>query len=187
MLPILSIIVFILLFVGYSLYVSVIREKNAVEEAFSGIDVQLTKRHDLIPNIVATAQKFMEHEKGLLEEITQLRTNAIQAAQGKDLEKTIATENTLGTKLGQLMVSVENYPTLKRDNTMLEVQKSLQDVEEHLAASRRFYNSAVRQLNDSIQVWPMSMIAAWLKIKAYPYFEATEASRAVPNVDKMFS
>ncbi len=181
------IILLVLALATYSIYASIIRKKNVVEESFSGIDVQLTKRHELIPNLIATAQKFMEHEKGLLEEITQLRSNAIQASQGKDLEKTLATENALGSKLGQLMVSVENYPNLKSDATMLEVQKGLQDVEEHLAASRRFYNSAVRQLNDSIHIWPMSMIAAWISIKAYPYFEATQAAKTAPDAEKLFS
>lgn len=171
----------------YFVYVSVIRKKNAVEEAFSGIDVQLTKRHDLIPNIIATAKKFMTHEKNLMEEITELRTNAMKVAHGKDIGKAIETENELSGKLNQLMVNVENYPNLKSDTTMTNVQDALADVEEHLAASRRFYNSSVRSLSDTIQVWPMSMIAAWVKVKPYPYFEADKDAEEVPDAEKMFN
>ena len=178
--------VLLVLFV-YSVYISVIRKRNAVEEAFSGIDVQLTKRHDLIPNLIATAKKFMTHEKNLMEEITELRTNAMKVAHGKDIGKAIKTENELSGKLNQLMVNVENYPNLKSDTTMTNVQDALQDVEEHIAASRRFYNSSVRVLNDTIQVWPMSMIAGWVKVKVYPYFEADKDAEEVPDAGKMFA
>ena len=177
----------VLLLLVYGIYVSVIRKKNAVEEAYSGIDVQLTKRHDLIPNVIATAKKFMTHEKELFEEITSLRTSAMQVAHGKDIKKAIQTENELSGKLNQLMVNVENYPTLKSDSTMVNVQEALENVEEHIAASRRFYNSAVRVLNDTVQVWPMSMIASMVHIKAYPYFEADKDAEKVPDTEKMFS
>lgn len=180
-------VLLVLLFIVYGVYVGIIRKKNAVEEAYSGIDVQLTKRHDLIPNVIATAKKFMAHENKLFEEITALRTSAMHVAHGKDIKKAIQTENELSGKLNQLMVNVENYPTLKSDSTMVNVQEALENVEEHLAASRRFYNSAVRVLNDTVQVWPMSMIAAMVQIKAYPYFEADKDAEEVPDAEKMFS
>jgi len=184
---IIPIILVVLLVAFYSIYASLIRKKNAVEESFSGIDVQLTKRHDLIPNVIETAKKFMTHEKTLMEEITSLRTTAMASAHGKDMKKSFKAESELGDKLGQLMISVENYPALKSDTTMLNVQEALESTEEHIAAARRFYNSSVRVLNDSAQVWPMSMIASWIKIKKYPYFEATEEAKEVPNAGKMFS
>ncbi len=176
-----------LLLIGYFMYAGIIRKRNGVQEAYSGIDVQLTKRHDLIPNVLATAQKFMTHEKGLMEDITKLRTAAMQVAHGKDIPAAVKTENELSNKLGQLMIAVENYPTLKSDTTMLNVQEALEDVEEHIAASRRFYNSATRVLNDTVQVWPMSMVAGWIGVKAYPYFEADKDAKEVPNVAKMFA
>lgn len=185
--PAVLIIIGVLLILVYGVYAGIIRKKNAVEEAFSGIDVQLTKRHDLIPNVIATAKKFMTHEKGLMEDITELRTNAMKVAHGKDIGKAFKTEAELGNKLSQLMINVENYPSLKSDTTMLNVQEAFEDVEEHIAASRRFYNSAVRVLNDTVQVWPMSMIARMISIKAYPYFEADEKAKEVPNAEKMFS
>lgn len=184
---VLIIVLGVVLVLTYVVYAGIIRKKNAVEEAFSGIDVQLTKRHDLIPNVIATAKKFMSHEKGLMEEITELRTNAMKVAHGKDIGKAFKTEAELGNKLSQLMVNVENYPNLKSDTTMLNVQEAFEDVEEHIAASRRFYNSAVRVLNDTVQVWPMSMIAGMISIKAYPYFEADEKAKEVPSAEKMFS
>lgn len=180
-------IIVIVLIGFYAIYASIIRKRNAVQEAYSGIDVQLTKRHDLIPNIIATAKKFMTHESELFEQITALRTSAMKVAHGKDIPAAVKAENELSGKLSQLMVNVENYPSLKSDTTMLNVQEAFEDVEEHIAASRRFYNSAVRVLNDSVQVWPMSMIAAWIGIKAYPFFEAAEGAKEVPNAEKMFA
>ncbi len=184
--PILIGILVFVLVVLYTLYASIIRKKNAVEESFSGIDVQLKKRHDLIPNLIATAQKFMDHEKDLLEGITRLRTSAMELSDKKDVAGALAVEAQLGDKLSQLRVTMENYPNLKSDTTMISVQAGLTDTEEHIAASRRFYNSAVRQLNDSIQVWPMSMMAGWLAVKNYPYFEAQTAEREAPQVAQMF-
>ncbi len=185
-LPTVAIILLGLLVVGYFVYASIVRKHNAVEESYSGIDVQLTKRHDLIPNIIATAKKFMKHEKELLENIVALRNSAMKYAHGKDVKKAIETENQLESKLGQLNVAVEAYPTLKSDATMVEVQEALADVEEHIAAARRFYNSNVRVLNDTIKVWPMSMVANWMKLSSYPYFEAAKGAEKNIDAEKMF-
>ena len=186
-LPIVLIVLAVVLIAIYGVYASLIRKRNAVQEAFSGIDVQLTKRHELIPNLIATAKKFMTHEKELMEEITALRTSAMENAHGKDIGKALKAEGDLSNKLGQLMISVENYPDLKSDTTMVKVQEAFQDVEEHIAAARRFYNSSARVLNDTAQVWPMSMVAAWIKVKPYPYFEATEGAKTAPDAEKMFA
>lgn len=186
MLPLIIILGLVAL-LAYGMYASLIRKRNAVQEAYSGIDVQLTKRHDLIPNIIATAKKFMTHEKELLEEITELRSSAMKVAHGKDIREAVKTENELSSKLGALMVNVENYPQLKSDSTMVNVQEAFEDVEEHIAAARRFYNSSVRLLNDSAQVWPMSMIASMVGIKPYPFFEASESAKEVPDAEKMFA
>ncbi len=171
----------------YFVYVSIIRKKNAIEEAFAGIDVQLTKRHELIPNLIETAKTFMTHERALFKEITELRASAMKIGHGKDIEKAFEMESLLEGKLSQLMVSLEAYPELKSDQSMRDVQKAFEDVEEHLAASRRFYNSSVRILNDTVEVWPMSMVASMIGIKYYPYFEADNKSKAVPDAKKIFS
>ena len=184
------IIVGALAVLAYAVYVSIIRKRNRVQEAFSGIDVQLTKRHDLIPNILTTAKKFMEHESELFSAITELRTQAVKRQHPKDakgVKRALETEIDLGAKLNQLMVNVENYPQLKSDATMVTAQEAMQDVEEHIAASRRFYNSAVRELNDTVQVWPMSMIASWIKVEAYPFFESEPEAKEVPDAGKLLS
>jgi len=166
----------------YSFYASLIRKKNKAKEAFSGIDVQLKKRYDLIPNVLFIANKFMEHERGLLEEITKLRAQATKlpadmnmAAQKLELDKTIA------GKMGQLMVSVENYPQLKSDQTMLQAMQTYNEQEEHIAAARRFYNAAVLDLNNAVEIFPGSLIAAMINIRQLPFFEVDEKERAPIN------
>lgn len=183
LLPIIVIAAVVLMFV-YSIYVTIIKKKNQVDESLSGIDVQLKKRHDLIPNVLTIAKKFMTHEKSLITEVTELRTQAVKmsdAKTAKQLEKKMQVEAHLHNKLGQLMISVENYPNLKSDQPMMQAQRTYNEVEEHIAASRRFYNAAVRSLNDTIKIWPMSMIAAWVNVEAFPYFEIEESERGPIN------
>lgn len=110
----------VVIFWAYNLYVSVIKKKNKVMEAFSGISVQLKKRYDLIPNILTIANKFMEHEKGLMEEVTALRTKAMSLPNDLDsLGKKLALDAEIKSKMGQIMVAVENYTQLKSDQTMM--------------------------------------------------------------------
>lgn len=186
--PIILVLIAVALIAAYLIYVSIIRKRNRVQEAYSGIDVQLTKRHDLIPNVLSVAKKFMKHEKSLFTDITKLRSAAVKkqhSKEAKDVKKALETEVELGAKLNQLMVNVENYPNLKSNKTMENAQKALQDVEEHIAASRRFYNSAVRVLNDTIQVFPMSLVASAIKIEPYPFFEADKEAQEVPDAAEL--
>lgn len=171
----------------YSLYVSLIQKKNKVRESMGGIDVQLKKRYDLIPNILVIANKFMEHERGLITEITQLRTQASSLRADQDtISKKIDLDNQIATKMGQLMVNVENYPQLKSDQTMVQAMQTYSEVEEHIAAARRFYNSAVNDLNNAVEIFPSSMIASALDIRPYPFFEAEEAARKSVNAADYF-
>ena len=171
----------------YSLYVSLIQKKNKVRESMGGIDVQLKKRYDLIPNILVIANKFMEHERGLITEITQLRTQASSLRSDQDtISKKIDLDNQIATKMGQLMVNVENYPQLKSDQTMVQAMQTYSEVEEHIAAARRFYNSAVNDLNNAVEIFPSSMIASALDIRPYPFFEAEEAARKSVNAADYF-
>lgn len=177
-LPMILLFVVIIAFViwFYSLYVALIRKKNAVKEAFASIDVQLKKRYDLIPNVLFMANKFMEHERSLIEDITKLRTEAVKLTSGfNNISDKIKLDGEIQNKMGQLLVSVENYPQLKSDNTMVQAMQTYNEVEEHIAAARRFYNSAVNELNNAVEIWPGSMIAASLNIKGnLPYFEITK-------------
>lgn len=157
----------ILLIVFYVLYLEIIKRKNNAEEAWSGIDVQLKKRFDLVPNLVAVAKKYMEHEKEVFEQVTRLRAHI-----KPETDTRIKNELQLGTAINNLMVQVENYPELKADKQMLSLQKSLTEIEEHIVAARRFYNSAVADLNNVIKIFPGNLIAFILNIKEKEYFQA---------------
>lgn len=169
---------------GYMFYVGLIHKQNAAKESFSGIDVQLKKRHDLIPNVLTIAQKFMDHEKSLLTEITALRTQ-VQApanlADPEGLKQKFAAESQLNDKMKSLFVAVENYPNLKSDTVMVQAQQTYNEVEEHIAAARRFYNTSVTDLNNAVKVFPGSLIAGMLAIKEMPYFEADESEKKPVN------
>ncbi len=176
MLILFAVLAVVVIFFIYSLYASVVRNKNAVLEALSGIDVQLRKRYDLIPNLLTIAKKFMDHENALFGKITELRSKAINAKLGS--KEKFATEAELDTQLKAFMVNVENYPTLKSDATMVQAMQTYNEVEEHISASRRFYNSALTQLRNSIQIFPGSLFASCAGEAAnLSYFETDAASR----------
>ena len=146
-----------------------------MQEALSGIDVQLKKRTDLIPNILAIAKKFMSHEKELLEEITRLRSNVLKSSSNNDTGERFKLEGQLQNSLSGLMVAVENYPELKSDKTMLDAQRTYADIEEHISAARRNFNSANRVLRNSVQVFPGNIIANIIGVRTVAFFEATES------------
>ncbi len=168
----------VVLIVLYNMYVQIIQKKNKVKEAMGGIDVQLNKRYSLIPNILTIANKFMEHEKGLMTEVTALRTQAASLKSTADtIAKKIDLDNQIAAKMGQIMLNVENYPQLKSDQTMIQAMQTYAEVEEHIAAARRFYNSAVNDLNNSAEIFPSSIIANMIGVRPYPFFEANEVAR----------
>lgn len=168
----------------YFWYAGIIRKRNRVNEALGGIDVQLTMRSDLIPNILTIAKKFMEHEKSLLETITQLRTQASAPYDKGDataIANHLSAAEALSSQMGQLKIAVEAYPTLKSDQTMIQAMQSYNEVEAQLAAARRFYNAAVTALNNAVQIFPGNLIAGYAGVSAMPFYEAAEAARAPVN------
>jgi LemA protein len=169
------VVLVLLICIFYGFYVRIIKNKNKVKEAMGGIDVQLQKRYSLIPNILTIAAKFMEHERHLFEQITALRTQAsgIKSTRESISEK-IKLDNEISAKMGQLLVNVENYPQLKSDSTMIQAMQTYSEVEEHIAAARRFYNSAVIELNNSVEIFPSSIVAKLLGISSYPFFKVEE-------------
>lgn len=184
---IVAVVGLIILFALYGIYVQVIQKRNKVREAMSGIDVQLNKRYSLIPNILTIANKFMEHERGLMDEITALRSKASGIkSDANTISEKINLDNQIASKMGQLMVNVENYPQLKSDQTMVQAMQTYAEVEEHIAAARRFYNSAVNDLNNSVEIFPSSVIAGMCGISSYPFFEAAEAARQEVNASDYF-
>ena len=177
---IVGVVVFVIAAGLYSVYAGVIRNKNSVREALSGIDVQLKKRHDLVPNILTIAKKFMEHENEIFTKVTELRTQAMNAPSGSKAK--FAAEGMLDNLMSQLLVSVENYPQLKSDATMVQAMQTYNEVEEHISAARRLYNSALTQLRNSVMIFPGSLFAGLAAEEmGYSYFEATEADRAAVN------
>lgn len=168
----------------YIWYAKLVGKKNKVQESLSSIDVQLKKRSNLIPNILAIAKKFMSHEDKLLTEITELRAQATSGYSKTDqaaVKDHLQTSELLSGKMSQLMVAVENYPDLKSDQTMLQAMQTYNEVEGHIAAARRFYNASVTLLNNSVQIFPGNLIAKLANISEMPFYEADEASKKPIN------
>lgn len=152
-------------------YNSLIRSRNRADEAWSDIEVQLKRRYDLIPNLVSTVQGYAKHEKGVFEEVTRARTEAMGAGTMHDkLEK----ENMLTGTLKSLFAVAENYPDLKANQNFLSLQGDLTDTENKIQAARRFYNGNVRDFNTKLQVFPTNLIAEMLKFQAREFFDIDE-------------
>ncbi len=167
----------------YNIYVKVVKTKNTVLEALSGIDVQLRKRYDLVPNILTIAKKFMEHENELFEKITSLRSQAIEAKPGS--KEKFKAENALDAQLKALMVNVENYPTLKSDSMMVQAMNTYNEVEENIAAARRFYNSSIKELKNLVEIFPSSLFASFAgKALDLEYFETDAKSKEAINASQ---
>ncbi len=159
---------------GYAWYVSLIVRRNRAREALSSIDVQLRKRFDLIPNVLKLAQRYMDHEKGLLAELTALRAKVQEPYRRTDPSEVAAhidASQALDAGLGRLFALAENYPDLKADTTIIRAQETYEEVEGHIAAARRFYNSAVGELNNAVEIFPGSLIADWAKVRPMPFYE----------------
>lgn len=161
------------------LYNKLIARKNGVKNAFAAVDVQLKKRYDLIPNLVATVRQYMEHERGLLSEITALRSRAVQP--GLAPNERMAIDNQMTQKLQQLNVQIENYPNLKANESFMSLQNTLGQVEQEIAMTRNFYNTSVTQYNTGIQTFPNVLLAGLLGFQPESVLETAAAERA--NVD----
>lgn len=161
-----------------------VRQRNLVQESWRQIDVELTRRHDLIPNLVETVKGYAAHERTVLEAVTAARTTAVTAVGSAGPAATAQAENALGRSLGGLFAVAENYPTLKADTNFLELQRQLAETEDRIAAGRRFYNGNVRALNTRIDAFPSSIVANMGHFTTAEYFETDDpAMRAPVTVD----
>ncbi|HEY9584519.1 MAG TPA: LemA family protein [Candidatus Paceibacterota bacterium] len=151
--------------------------RNRAKEAWSDIDVQLKRRYDLIPNLVETVKGYASHERDLLEKVTQARTQAMGAQTIKEKGEA---ENFLSSTLKSLFAVSENYPDLKASINFLELQRELRDTEDKVQASRRFYNTNVRDLNIKIESFPDSVIARVFNFKPMEFFEIGESAAREP-------
>jgi LemA protein len=162
-----------------SVYNGLITSKNRVDEAVSDIDVQLKRRYDLIPNLVETVKGYMTHERETLVKLTEARTSAMSAHNDPKatLQQKEAAENQLSGTLKTLFAVTENYPELKASQNFLQLQDEISDTENKIMASRRFYNSNVRDFNTKIQVFPTNIIASNMHFTKYEFFQAAEGER----------
>ncbi len=183
----LIIIIGLPLIVAYIWYAGIISKKNKAKESLSGIDVQLKKRNNLIPNILKITAKFMKHEKELITKVTELRSKVENDYDVDDIESVkshLKDVGALDSNLGKLMISVEDYPDLKSDKTMIQAQRTYNEVEEQIAAARRFYNSSVTALNNSIEIFPGNLLAGLAKAKIMPFYKTDELSKAPIDANK---
>jgi len=183
MIPFLIIVGVIVLFFVFS-YNSLISKRNEADKAFASIDTMAKKRYDLIPNLVATVQQYMQHERGTLMEITEMRAKAT-SGNLSDEEK-IALDGKLSKAMSGIMVAVENYPDLKASTNFMQLQGSLNEVEEQLSAARRFYNAAVTDFNNAIQMVPSNIVASMFNFQAKKLFEIAEQERQNVDVKSLF-
>ena len=170
-----AVIAVILIFWVIGIYNNLVALRNNRENAFANIDVQLKQRYDLIPNLINTVKGYAEHEKGLLERVTAARTAAMGATSMNDK---IEAENALSSALAGLKVSVEAYPDLKANQNFMQLQSELADIENKLAAVRRFFNSATKELNTGVQSFPAVLFAGMFGFHQEPMFEVPQEERA---------
>lgn len=173
--PLLLVIVF---------YNSLIGKKNQVNNAFASIDTLLKKRYDLIPNLIASVQNYMQHERGVLNDITALRTKAV-SGQLSDDDK-VNLNNQISKKLAGLFVAVENYPDLKANQNFLQLQAALNEVEEQISAARRAYNASVTDYNNAIEMFPTNILASAMNYAPKNLFEIEDNERKNVDVKELF-
>jgi LemA protein len=167
----------------YAIYVfnRLVSLRQLANEGWSGIDVQLKRRSDLVPNLVDSVKGYASHERNVLQDVTEQRERA-RNAPADDVAERAQAESALTVGLAKLMMVAEAYPELKASTNFLELQKQLSELENELQMSRRYYNGTVRNLNTLVQTVPSNFIAAAGGFTARPYFQAAEADRAVPQV-----
>ncbi len=177
------IVVLALLIIGLIvMYNGLVRLRNQVKNAWAQIDVQLKRRHDLIPNLVETVKGYAAHERGTFEAVTNAR-NMAQAAIGKGVAAQAKAEGELSGFLGRLLAVAEAYPELKANQNFLALQEELTSTENKIAFSRQFYNESVLHFNNKIQMFPSNIIAGMFGFKQGEYFEIeTPAEKEVPKV-----
>src|SRR5581483_8279963 len=178
---VLAIVVLIVLWLVFT-YNGLVTARNRTQEAWSEIDVELKRRHDLIPNLVNTVQGCMGHERGTLEAVTNARAGAVAAGATGDPAKIGQAENVLSQSLRSLFAVSKNYPDLKAISAFTNLQETLTATEDKIEFSRRFYNGNVRDYNTSLQTLPTSLVAGVLGFKPFAFFQADASDREVPVV-----
>lgn len=170
------IVIVVLAFILIGMYNRLVSLRNNRENAFANIDVQLKQRYDLVPQLVNAVKGYATHERELLEKVTAARSAAMSAT---NINDKIAADNAMSGALAGLKVAVEAYPDLKANQNFLQLQGELSDIENKLAATRRFFNSTTRELNTAVQSFPSNIIAGMFGFHKEPMFEIPETERAI--------
>lgn len=178
-------IILITMIVPIVLYNGLVKRKNQVSYAFSGVDVALQKRGELVPNLVESVKQYMTFEQSTLKEIVELRKRLVDVKPSST--ERFGMENDLSRLLQNLMVTVESYPELKSSENMLHLQRTLNELEEQISASRRAYNASVNAMNNAIQTFPSNVLASINDFQMSPYFIADETAKAIPDVKQLFN
>ena len=165
---------------GILLYNRLVGLNNQVKNAWRQIDVQLKRRHDLIPNLVEVVKHYMSYEQETLQKVIQARNQAISA---HNPEEAIAAEGVLGGALGRLFALMENYPDLKANENVARLMEELSATENKISFSRQFYNDSVMALNNAVQAFPSNIVAGMFAFREATYFEVPDTETAVPKVD----
>ncbi len=166
------------------IYNSLIAKKNQVTNVFGTIDALLKKRYDLLPKLISTVKAYMQHEKSLLVEITEMRAKAVSGRLSDDEQ--VDLDNKLSKMLGGIMVAVENYPDLKANQNFLQLQRAMNEIEEQISAARRAYNAAVTAYNNAVEMFPTNMAASIMRYKLKKVFEISEEQREDVDAEKLF-
>src|SRR6202167_6148289 len=181
---IIVIVVVVLLGLGlWAAYNGLGKKRNRTQAAWSEIDVELKRRHDLIPNLVSTVQGYSAHEKGTFEAVTKARADAVAAGATGDPAKVAPAENVLSGALRSLFAVAENYPQLRAVESFTQLQETLTATEDKIEYARRYYNTSARDYNISLQSFPHNLIAGPFGFKAVAFFAVGDDDRAVPQLD----
>lgn len=168
-------IIVVLAIIVIGMYNNLVKLRNNRQQAFANIDVQLKQRYDLVPQLVATVKGYATHERELLEKVTMARSACMSASSINDK---VEANNMLTSALSGLKVAVEAYPDLKANQNFLQLQGELSDIENKLAATRRFFNSATKELNNAVQTFPGNILAGMFGFHTEPMFEIAAQDRA---------
>ena len=174
-----SVIVLLLILI----YNNLVGKKNQVANAFSSIDVLLKKRFDLIPNLTKMVKRYMQHEADVLTQVTDMRTKALSGHM-TDAE-TVYMDQKVSSALGKIMVAVENYPELKASETFINLQASLNELEEQISAARRAYNASVKDYNNALEMFPSNIIAGLMRYQKKVFFEIDTRERQPVDVGQL--
>jgi len=186
MLPIILLVLFLaIVVIGIAIYNSLVIKKNQIDRSFSSVDVLLKKRCDLIPNLVSVVKQHMQFEQKTLAEITRLRSQVLTGDISQ--ERRLVLENQISRTMGNILAMIENYPDLQSNQHFNQLLGTLTEVEEQISAARRFFNTAVTEYNNALEMFPSNIIANMMGYRLKNVFVATAEERQNVDVDQMFT